>query len=131
MHAAAFAEEPCRIAVVDDDGAVLGALRFSLRLDGFDVDAYSNGYEFFAAMPIHLPACVILDQYMPGMTGLEIAIRLRDDGYAIPIVMLSGAMDRRLETRALALGISRVISKPLEGDLGQIIRQCIAESRTA
>jgi PleD family two-component response regulator len=47
------------------------------------------------------------------------------------IIMLSGAVDRELAMRALALGISRVISKPLDGDLGQIIRQCIAETRTA
>jgi FixJ family two-component response regulator len=130
-HEAGSAEKPCCIAVIDDDGAVLDALRFSLGLDGFDVDTYSNGSDFLAGMSTHPPACVILDQHMPGMTGLEIAARLRADGCTLPIIMLSGAVDPKLEGRAFALGISRVIAKPLEGDLGQIIHQCIAESRTA
>ena len=130
MCAADCAEKPCRIAIIDDDSAVLDALRFSLRLEGFDVDTYSNGGAFFAAMSTHPPACIILDQHMPGITGLEIATRLRVDGHAIPIIMLSGAVDRTLESRALALGISRVISKPSDGGLGRIIRQCMAKSRT-
>ena len=100
MCAADCAEKPCRIAIIDDDSAVLDALRFSLRLEGFDVDTYSNGGAFFAAMSTHPPACVILDQHMPGMTGLEIATRLRVDGHAIPIIMLSGAVDRH-SNRAL------------------------------
>ena len=65
---------------------------------------------------------------MPGMTGLEIATRLHAEGCATPIIMFSGAVDRKLETRAFSLGISRVISKAL-GGFGRIIRQCIAESR--
>ena len=48
------------------------------------------------------------------MTGLEIATRLHVNGYAIPIIMFSGAVDRTLESRAFSLGISRVISKPSE-----------------
>ena len=133
MRVADLAAEPYRIAIVDDDSAVLDALRFSLSLEGFDVDTYSNGGEFFAAISTstHLPACVILDERMPGMTGLEIATRLHAEGCATPIIMFSGAVDRKLETRAFSLDISRVISKALGGNLGRIIRQCIAESRTA
>jgi FixJ family two-component response regulator len=114
------------VAVIDDDEAVLDSLRFSLGLDGFDVATYLNGAEFFAASPSISFCCVIVDQNMPDMTGLEVASRLRAIESKLPIIMLTGGLTDSLKSRALALGVNHVMVKsPREGDLAQAIRQII------
>lgn len=129
MHASNPAEALGCIAIIDDDSAVLNSLRFALELEGFDVQTYSSGLEFFAALPAAEPACVIINYQMPGMNGLEIASRLRADAPLVPIIMLTGLADRALNSRASALGINYVLIKPPpDGDLVKTIRLCLARA---
>jgi DNA-binding response OmpR family regulator len=116
------------VAVIDNDEAVLDSLRFSLGLDGFEVSTYSNGAAFFAVFPSCSFRCVIVNQNMPDMTGLEIASRLRACGSTLPIVMLSGGMTDSVKSRALELGVNHVMAKPpREGELVQAIRQIVGQ----
>jgi FixJ family two-component response regulator len=116
------------IAIVDDDDAVRESFQFALGLEGFNVRAYSNGDDFFSALPTDVPVCVIVDQQMPDTTGLEIAARLRADGLQLPIILLTGGLDSVLSSRALALGINHVLGKPPpEGDLVRLLRICLSE----
>ena len=60
------------VAVVDDDPAVCGSLKFSLELEGFAVRTYHSGAEFLAAGKFRDCKCFIIDQRMPGMSGMEV-----------------------------------------------------------
>ena len=64
------------------------------------------------------PACLILDQHMPLVSGLDLAARLRTEGVGIPILLISGALSPGIVARAAQLGIERVLPKPpAEDDL--------------
>ena len=115
------------VAIVDDDLAVLDSLRFVLELHGFEVLPYSSGSEFFATLAAISPCCVIVDQNMPGMTGLDIAVRLRNSGSTVPVIMLTGLVTDTLRLRARALGITAIIGKShcSEEEITRAIRSCL------
>jgi two-component system, LuxR family, response regulator FixJ len=99
------------VAIVDDDDAVRDSLRFWLEIVGHTVETFASAAEFLTAdqRPI---ACLILDHHMPGMTGLELAERLRTDGSLIPILLVTGSPSPTIAARAAELGVNRVLEKP-------------------
>lgn len=118
------------VAIVDDDPAVLDSLRFLLGLQGFEILAYSSGSEFFAALAANHPSCIIIDQNMPDLTGLDIASRLRSSGSTVPIIMLTGFVTEDLKSRARALGIKDVIGKSpsSEEEVARAIHNCLLQA---
>ncbi len=104
-------------AVVDDDAAVLDSLKILLEASGYTVGAYSSA-EAFLHDPAARPACLILDQHMPRMTGLELTAHLRTRGVEIPILLMSGQLSPAIVAGAAQLGIQLVLEKPpSEADL--------------
>ena len=103
--------EQRRVAIVDDDAAIRDSLRFLLEVIGHPVETFASAAEFLKA-DIRNIACLILDQHMPEMAGLELAERLRADGSEIPIVLITGASTPTIVARAAELGINRVLAKP-------------------
>jgi two-component system response regulator FixJ len=103
------------VAVVDDDPAVLDSLRFLLEIGGHAVATYTSAAEFLADRS-SVPACLILDQHMPHMTGLELAARLRSEGTDIPVLLITGSPSRAIAARAAQLGIEKVLEKPPSED---------------
>jgi two-component system, LuxR family, response regulator FixJ len=116
------------LAVVDDDPCVLYALRFMLELDGYSVRAFRSGGEFLEAAQSERPDCLVLDQNMPAMMGLEVADRLRRSGVLLPVVMITATPSAALSAKAKAAGIGRVIEKPIFGsELTDAIGKCLAK----
>jgi two-component system response regulator FixJ len=109
------ATPPGTVAIVDDDPAVLDSLKFLLEVVGYRVSTYGSAQAFLSDGAIG-PSCLIIDQHMPGMTGLELAQRLRDDGAAIPILLITGSPSPAIVARAMQLGIVNVLEKPPEED---------------
>ncbi len=106
---------PHTVAIVDDDLAVLDSFRFMLELSGFNVATYSSAAAFLDSREPH-PHCLVLDQHMPGMTGLEMAARLQARGIAIPIMLVTAAPSPAIAARAAELGITRIFEKPPSED---------------
>jgi two-component system, LuxR family, response regulator FixJ len=105
------------VAIVDDDPAVLDSLKFLLEVAGRTVGAYASATAFLQDHAAR-PSCLILDQHMPTMTGLELAARLRSEGPGIPVLLITGRLSPRIVARADEIGIEKVLEKPLaEGDL--------------
>ena len=105
--------EPPVIGIVDDDHAVRESLRFLLEVAGHLVETFESAADFLRSETKHL-ACLVLDHHMPHMTGLELAERLRADGSAIPILLITGLPSQAIVVRAAELGISRVLAKPFD-----------------
>ncbi len=99
------------IIVVDDDSAVRDSLRFLLEVVGHSVETFDSAAGFLSANVQNL-ACLILDHHMPHMTGLELAEKLRVDGAAIRILLITGVASPAIFARAAELGI-KVLEKPL------------------
>jgi two-component system, LuxR family, response regulator FixJ len=100
------------IAVVDDDPAVCNSLKFSLELEGFVVRAYRSGSEFFSADDFHDCKCFIIDQRMPGMSGMEVIATLRERKVSIPAILIISQPNKVLSARAADADVP-IIEKPL------------------
>jgi two-component system response regulator FixJ len=103
------------VAVVDDDHAVLDSLKFLLEVVGYNVATYASAQAFLDNRGTG-PACMIVDQHMPRMTGLELAQRLHDEGAGIPLLLITGSPSRAIVSRAALLGIEKVLEKPPDED---------------
>ena len=115
-------DRPIRIAVVDDDLAVLDSFRFVLELAGFQVATFPSAGAFLDS-DLSRTRCLIIDHHMPLMTGLELAAQLRADGIGLPILLVTAAPSPAIVARAAELGIVRVLAKPpAESDLLTFVR---------
>jgi two-component system, LuxR family, response regulator FixJ len=105
------------VGVVDDDDAVRDSLQFLLETAGFCVATYSSGAQFLnEAKPGNL-ACLLVDQHMPDLTGLQLVTRLRGQGVALPIALITGSPSPDLNRLARELGVASVLEKPLDDNI--------------
>jgi two-component system response regulator FixJ len=115
---------PCEVAVVDDDPAVLESFRFILELAGYAVQTYPSAMAYLASKAT-APSCLILDQHMPAMTGLELAKALRINGSQVPVLLITAAPTKAISERAIEIGIVRVLEKPpAEDELIRFVSAC-------
>ena len=103
--------KPDLIAIVDDDDAARHALQFLIKVLGHSPVSYASAANFLES-DIDAFACLILDQHMPGMTGVELARRLRSDANAIPIMLISGGLTSDVVEKAEKVGINLISEKP-------------------
>lgn len=81
-----------RTALVADDHADTRELiRFVLELEGWRVLEAEDGIQALAAASTHHPDVLVLDQMMPGLTGCDVLVRLRNDGHTTPAVLVTAA----------------------------------------
>ncbi|MBL9205983.1 MAG: response regulator [Opitutaceae bacterium] len=105
-----------RILVIDDDEAVRLRVRDLLeRSDNFTVDEACDGFAGLEAVRRSPPDLILLDIMMPGMTGLEVCGRLREDKLSreIPIIIMSAADESEAMIRALDAGAEDYLPKPV------------------
>jgi FixJ family two-component response regulator len=101
------------VAIVDDDDAARDALGFLLTVLGRRPRAYASPAAFLEDRATDF-SCLLVDQHMPGMTGLELAEHLRSIRNAIPIMLITGALTAEIQNRATAIGIDEICEKPPE-----------------
>src|SRR5258708_28626434 len=68
------------VIVVDDDASIRGALRRQLQILGFKVLDFGSAEEFLTSEIPSDDACLLLDVYMPAMTGIELCRKLSETG---------------------------------------------------
>jgi FixJ family two-component response regulator len=81
------------VIVVDDDTSIRRALRRQLQILGFSVLDFQSAEEFLASEFPTGDACLLLDVYMPGMSGVELCRSLAGSGRHLPTVLISGRDD--------------------------------------
>jgi two-component system response regulator FixJ len=119
------------VYVVDDDRDVLGSLRFLLETDGFKVRTFLSAAALFNGMIAGEADCFVLDYKMPGLSGIDLAKRLRSRLVGTPIVLITGYPDLSIEEKAAAAGIGHVLLKPhLEESLISRIRIAIEQGQS-
>src|SRR5271154_6934870 len=103
------------VAVVDDDPAVCGSLKFSLELAGFSVRAYRSGSELLQATNLEACDCFVVDQKMPDLTGLQLIETLRRRKISAPAILVVGRPTAAVAVQAAKDGIP-IVEKPLLGN---------------
>ena len=104
-----------RILVVDDEIEIVRALQRSLAAHGFDVFTANSGEEALEAISHYRPDLMVLDLGLPGISGLEIARKVRAESN-LPIIVLSVKDTERDKVLALDLGADDYVSKPFGMD---------------
>src|SRR5208337_2303655 len=102
-----------RIIVVDDDDQVREAIRAVLKDDGRVVDDYASCEAFLDAFDPGKSACLLIDAYLPGMSGLELLEKLHSDGHRLPAIMITGNADVPMAVEAMKSGALDFIEKPI------------------
>ena len=111
------------VALVDDELAVRDSLKFLLELEGFTVRAYGTPHAFLEERAAANPACLVLDQNMPGMTGLQLVDRLRTECSELPVILVTAQPSPAVVSMADDLGVAKVLEKPPdEGELLKFLR---------
>jgi DNA-binding response OmpR family regulator len=103
------------IVIVDDDTAVLEALRFALETEGFDVLAFHTARALFEAAGVEAADCLVIDQNLSDEPGLDLLARLRRRGDTTPAVVITSDPPRAVRAQAARLN-APVVEKPLLGD---------------
>ncbi|HEX7887087.1 MAG TPA: response regulator [Phenylobacterium sp.] len=124
LDAAPAPRRDLSVVVIDDDDQVRQILCDGLNSEGFSVRSAANGPSGLALVDASPPDAVVLDYAMPGMTGAEVAHRMRVRHPHLPIVFCSGYAD------SLALdeiSDAVVLRKPVTiGDLSRTVRESIS-----
>ncbi len=98
---------------MDDDPSVLKSLTRTLRVHAFQTKAYGSARDFLASLADDIPACLIVDVQMPGMTGLELIQHLTSAGIHIPTIVITAHSDIRIREHPEPGSVIAVLSKPL------------------
>jgi FixJ family two-component response regulator len=101
------------IAIVDDHEVLRHSMQGLLEAYGAKVLAYKGGDEFLRDLPS--ADCVVVDYYMPGLNGVQLASELRSRGYGAPVILLTG-MSNEVPKHWAALGVNEVVDKLSGGD---------------
>ncbi len=105
------------IHLVDDDAGVRDALAALIATVGLRVAPWPDGEAFLAGFDRQAIGAVVLDLRMPGLGGLTVLQRLRDEGADQPVVVLTGHGTVALCRRAFKDGAAEFLEKPVDDDL--------------
>lgn len=105
------------VHVVDDDEDVRESAALLLESAGFRVFTYPSGVDFLELANLAAPACILLDIHMPQVDGLEVQRRLRANGVALPVIVLTGQGDIPIAVQAMKDGAYEFLEKPYANEV--------------
>ncbi|MGO8791772.1 MAG: response regulator transcription factor [Terriglobia bacterium] len=118
------------IFVVDDDRMIREGLQSLIRSVGLRVETFASAQDFLAAKLPDAPACLVLDVRMPGLSGLDLQLKLSEANIQIPIIFITGHGDIPMSVRAMKEGAHEFLTKPVRGqDLLDAVQKAIASDR--
>ena len=100
-----------RILLVDDEPLITDSLSYSLRREGYEVNAVGDGAAALEAVEEFNPDVVVLDVMLPGMSGLEVCRQLRARS-ATPVIMLTARGEEIDRVLGLEVGADDYLAKP-------------------
>jgi FixJ family two-component response regulator len=114
------------VVIVDDDVALRSALTFALEIEGFVVEARGSGEELLAQSLPSDHGCLVIDERLPGIGGLQALQALRARNVDLPALLITTNPNAPLRKAAMAAGVP-IVEKPLICDaLVQSIREALA-----
>lgn len=99
------------VVIVEDDSAVRDSLKFTLVVEGFAVRSFSDAHQLLAEPQLPNPDCLIVDQNMPGMKGLDLISELRARKVKAPAILITSHPNSSVRDQAAAAGVP-IIEKP-------------------
>jgi two-component system, LuxR family, response regulator FixJ len=114
------------VFIVDDDEAVRDSLKLLLESYGLTVEDFGSTADFLRHYRPGKRQCLILDQHLPGATGLDFLASREGAQLTLPVLLVTGRGDNALRARAVELGVSAYLEKPVVDDkLMSAIRRAV------
>jgi two-component system CheB/CheR fusion protein len=117
---------------VDDDANLREGIRDLLEEEGHTVEDYASCEAFLEAWHPERESCLIIDAYLPGMSGLDLLQRLTEEGHSPPAIMITGDGDVSIAVQAMKAGASDFIEKPVgREELAASVARALEQGRDA
>lgn len=112
------------VSIVDDDESLRRSVRNLLTSGGFPVETFESAEAFLQSAHRPNTGCLVLDQRMPGLSGLDLLKHLVATGSRISVIILTAHSDDETRRRALQAGAVAFLGKPFQGEalLGAVRR---------
>ena len=103
-----------RILVVEDEQAIREMVGFALKKAGFQFEEVADAEQALVSIASQPPDLVLLDWMLPGMSGVDLARRLRREELtaAIPIILLTARVEESDRVYGLEVGADDYVTKP-------------------
>ena len=110
-------QSPPPIHIIDDDEALRDSISELLTAFDFEPHCYASAKEFLARFGEDAPGgCIVSDVCMPGMSGVDLMLRLRRFEKRVPVILITGHGDIRLAVEAMKAGVVDFLEKPFSDD---------------
>lgn len=113
------------VAIVDDDEALCSSLVDLMRSVGYRAEPFFAAEALLTSPNRPFFDCVIADVRMPGMSGLDLVRKLKEEGAGVPVIVITALPDRQLDEQAISAGARCLLGKPIET---QTLLACIERS---
>lgn len=131
VHTALKAAAPV-IYVIDDDIQIRSAFRAVLEDEGMRVEDFADAEAFLNAPQPGVGSCLLIDAYLPHMSGLELLDVLGNSGHRLPVIMITGHSDVAIAVQAMKAGATDFIEKPVgRGELLDAIERSLNQFHDA
>ena len=108
--------EPLRVLIVDDEDELVSALEQRLNLRGFQAEGVTTGAEALAYLEVTPCDVVLLDVKMPGIGGLELIKRIKQQRPNLQVILLTGWSSAEDARKGKELGAYDYLMKPVKID---------------
>lgn len=105
------------VVVVEDDESYRAAVGRLLKSAGFPVRTFGSAEDFLKSGQQHEAGCLIADIRMPGMSGLDLQTRLKDEHCQIPTIFITAHGDEKMRLQAMRGGAVKFLVKPFDGGI--------------
>jgi FixJ family two-component response regulator len=102
------------LAILDDDTSFRNAMQDLVEAQGMSALCFSSAEQFWGSEARHKAACLIADIRMPGMSGLELQVKLNAERCIIPIIFVTGRGDIPTTVKAMKEGAIDFFTKPIK-----------------
>ncbi len=123
------ADNLSRILVVEDDESISEAISFSLEKQGFRTIAARDGLEGLRLLRRENPDLMVLDLMLPGLDGWKLCEQARQEGFNLPIIIVSARTSEFDKVQVLALGADDYLTKPFS--MAELLARVKAHLRRA
>src|SRR5262249_43637470 len=118
------------VHIIDDDDALRDSLSFLLSSAGIKTKTYETATGYANDPERGACGCILTDVRMPGMSGIDLLRKLKSDGIAVPVIVMTGHGDVPLAVEAMKLGALDFVEKPFDDDaLIASVRSALGEAK--
>ena len=106
------AVNPSTVFIIDDDPHMRAAMERLLKTVGLHSESFATPEDFLRHKLPDGPSCLVLDVRLPGISGLDLQLKLKERGVHIPIIFITGHGDIPMTVKAMKLGAVEFLTKP-------------------